>query len=824
MVAKAVACDLCGLPAWHPIVAEDGETFCCPSCQEVCNLLREADGVAGPVNDVAEYESKEQETAVFSLGGLWCPSCAWLIRERLSRTPGVANADVSFLQREARVVYDPERVTQKRVVRRVRQLGYHAWPEGESTSDEEEAHWNRLLISGVLTMHIMVLSFMLYFRQWTGRASVETEWLSHIFEIMILIMSVPAVLILGLPILRAGLASLLRGRPNTHTLIAVGAFSAFGLSLRNFVLGQGGIYFDTAAVLLFLVAIGRWLEMRAHKVSNEAVEQLWQRMPPQAAWLTVDGEQQVAADAVPPGGRVLVRPGERFPVDGIVAVGEGDVDESLLTGEPEAVSRRNGDRVLAGTINLDGSFEVITSATGGATMVGQIGRLLHQALWQRSPVERLADKIAAWMVPTAVFLAAITYFYWSQQSGFEAGLIYALSVLLIACPCALGIATPLTLWLGLGRATGLGIILRQTGVLEQLAQVNHVFFDKTGTLTQRPLQLEAVATQTIDQAELMAWVTAVEASSEHPVAQAILTDGVSQNDLPTVKMFRALPGKGVTALVNQVPVWVGSYRLMMALNLTLSFQLAETVRQWQAQGLMVIYAGWDGCVQGIIGLGERLRLEAAVTIQTLKDLNVQVSVLTGDDEIAGQRWQAQLDVPVKAALTPADKVAELQAAGSGTLMVGDGINDGPALAAATVGIAVSQGADVAQEAADAILIQQNLHAVPWLIQLSRRTMQTVRQNLAWAFLYNVVGLGLAVTGHLQPALAALLMVLSSAVVTGNALRLRKFPTGHPEMNYLEDSGGVSQMNDSAASQGVAKANQESFRHKGQGIQSFQGKL
>ena len=770
MVASAAVCDLCGLPAWQPLVSENGQTFCCPSCREVSELLGEA---AVPVE--VELARGEVETAVFSLGGLWCPSCAWLIRERLSRTPGVAEADVSFLQREARVTYDPAQVSRKRVVRRVRQLGYRAWPAGKSAHDEEEAHWNRLLISGVLTMHIMLLSFMLYFRQWTGRAAPETEWLAHIFEIMILFMSVPAVLILGLPILRAGLAGLLHGRPNTHTLIAVGAFSAFGLSLRNFLVGQGGVYFDTAAVLLFLVAVGRWLEMQAHKMSNEAVEQLWQRMPPLATWLTADGEQQIAADAVPLGGRVLVRPGERFPVDGLVAVGEGDVDESLLTGEPEAVSRHSGDRVLAGTINLDGSFEVITSATGAATTVGQIGRLLHQALWQRSPVERLADRVAALMVPTAVFLATVTFIYWSNQSGFETGLVYALSVLLIACPCALGIATPLTLWLGLGRATELGVILRQTGVLEQLAQVNHVFLDKTGTLTLRPLRLQRVVTETVGEAEFMAWVTAVEAHSEHPVAQAIAANPASPNKPPRVDSFRALPGKGVTALVNNLPVWVGSYRLMAALNLSLSPELAAVVRQWQAQGLMVIYAGWSGCVQGIIGLGEQLRPETAVTIQAIQALNLPLTVLTGDDEIAGQRWQAQLGIPVRAALTPNEKVAHLRAAGPGTLMVGDGINDGPALAAASVGIAVSQGADVAQEAADAILIQQNLQAVPWLIRLARRTMQIVRQNLIWAFCYNVVGLGLAISGHLQPAAAALLMVLSSAVVTWNAFRLRQFP-------------------------------------------------
>ncbi|MCP4417959.1 MAG: cation-translocating P-type ATPase, partial [Chloroflexi bacterium] len=251
---------------------------------------------------------------------------------------------------------------------------------------------------------------------------------------------------------------------------------------------------------------------------------------------------------------------------------------------------------------------------------------------------------------------------------------------------------------------------------------------------------------------------------------------------------------GVTAVVDGLPVWVGSYRLMESQSLSLSPALAETVRQWQVQGLMVVYAGWDGFVQGIIGLGERLRPETAVTIQALEEMSMPVSILTGDDEVAGKRWQSQLGIPVWAALTPSSKVKYLQEAGPGTLMVGDGINDGPALAAATVGIAVSQGTDVAQEAADVILIQQNLRAVPWLIQLSRRTMQTVRQNLVWAFIYNVLGLLLAITGHLQPAVAALFMVLSSAIVTGNALRLRKFSIGDVHTKLVEDEDDLSPIN------------------------------
>jgi len=779
MVVEAAACALCGLPTHHPIEDEAGAVFCCPACREVSHLLAE-DNDSRPKPALSETAVTQDLT--FSLTGLWCPSCAWLIRANLEREPGVHDSDVSFIQREARIRYNPEQTNPRRLRKRVRRLGYRATLAGETPHDEEEAHWMRLLVSGVAAMHVMVLSFMLYIRQWTGRASVETEWLVNIFELMILAASVPVIIILGWPILRAGAASLMRGRPNTHTLIALGAFSAFGLSLRNLITGTGGLYFDTAAILLFLVALGRWFEMRAQKVSTTAVERLWEQVPPTAAWMTPEGEIQVSPEDLPLGARVRVRPGERFPVDGVIAVGEGDVDESLLTGEPEPVPRRAGERVLAGTISLDGSFELLTTAVGAETVVGQIGRLLHQALWQRAPVEQMADKLAALMVPTAVLLSALTFAFWTRQADLETGLIYALSVLLIACPCALGIATPLTLWLGLGRAAESGVILRQTAVWERLARAEHIFFDKTGTLTQRPLRLQGVAVEGVAESDFLAWVTAVETASEHPIGQAIAAGGrekLGDAPLPSVAEFRIWPGQGVSGAALGTTLFVGNGRLMQEQMLLCPPTLAEQAAHWQEQGMMTLFAGWRGRVRGVLALAETIRPGAAQTLAQLQELGLSVAILTGDDAQAGKRWQRELGVPVFAGLHPKDKAARLNQTENG-IMVGDGINDGPALAAADVGVAVSVGADVAQAAADAVLITGNLAAgnlaaIPWLVQFSRLTMRKVRQNLAWAFFYNLIGLALAVSGRLQPEVAALFMVASNLIVTSNALQLRKQP-------------------------------------------------
>lgn len=784
MVARAVPCALCGLPTAHPLPGGRGRAFCCPACREVDRLLQDdRQRPPEPAGDFPQHDSRTRfgiqnpkSEITLSLGGLWCASCAWLIGESLRRSPGVQNVEVSFIQREARLTFDPGRTDPRRCARLVRRLGYRAWLPGDTPHDEEEAHLNRLLIGGVLAMHVMVISLMLYAREWLGWASPDTAWLADFFQIILFAAGLPVLLILGLPILRAGMASLLRGRPNMHTLIALGAFSAFGLSVRNLFLGLDRVYFDTASMLLFLMSLGRWLEMQAQKAGGRAVERLLEKIPPEATLITAGGERRIPADQVPRGGRVRVSPGERFPVDGLVAVGEGDVDESLLTGEPGPVPRRSGDKVLAGAVSLDGGFEVITAAAGAETVAGQIGHVLHQALWQRAPVEHMADRLAALMVPIAVAIAGGTFAWWTLWAGPEIGLLRALSVLLIACPCALGVATPLTLWLALGRAAEAGVILRGPGALQRLASVRHLFFDKTGTLTRRPFYLQALAANGLAEDVFLARVAAVEAPSEHPLAQAMTTAARQRGlTLPTITNFRARPGQGVEGRLKGKTLWVGNKRLMATQGLDLPPSLAATAGEWQRQGLCVVYAGWEGRVAGLLGLGEELRPEVVDVVADLQGMDLAVTVLTGDDAIAGQRWGRLLGIPVHAGQSPEDKMARLQAAAGPVAMVGDGINDGPALAAATVGLAVSQGTDVARAAADVVLVGDDLRPVPWLIGLARIAMQRVRQNLAWAFAYNLIGLALAVMGYLQPVLAAAAMVISSLIVTGNAMRLRHVP-------------------------------------------------
>jgi P-type Cu+ transporter len=772
-----VTCSLCGLTTLHPLTNQAGDVFCCPSCREVAVLLAET-----PLGEQDQIRvTGEAQSVTITLGGMWCSSCAWLVGEQLKRTRGVVDAEVSFIQHQANITYDTSITNHKSLKKRVRSLGYQATLPNEKPRDEEESFFTRLLIGGVMVLHDMVIGAGIYGRELFGLASPETQWLVDFFQIMMLATSIPVMLLLGLPILRAGFASLLRGQPNIHTLITIGTFSAFGLSVRNLIVGHGGLYFDTATMLIFLVSVGRWLEMQAHKSSNKAVARLLEQIPDTATVVTGAADKSVKVAELQPGMRVRVRPGERFPVDGLVATGEGDVDESILTGEPKPITRHEGDKVQAGTINLDGGFEVIATAVGERTTAGQIGRLLHEALWARSPLERLVDKLAAWMTVIAISLATIAFLIWNYVSGLETGLMVALSVLLIACPCALGLATPLTLWLSLGRAAESGVIMRSTSALERLAKVEKVFFDKTGTLTQLPMKVQGMFVDEKKEERgktFLQIIASVENQSEHPLAKAIVEYAKSQNvELIKPKSFKALPALGVKAELNGKQITIGSARLMSAEGLELSEEINQQVKEWKEAGQVVVYAGWDGQVMGIVGLGETVRAEAKDVVSDLQLRGLNLGVLTGDDSSAGERWQKSLGIPVQAALTPDEKMNRLA---DNVAMVGDGINDGPALAAATVGLAMNNGTDVARTAADIVLMRDDLKVIPWLFDLSRETMKRVKQNLGWAVIYNVIGVGLAMAGLLQPIFSAFAMIASSIFVTGNAMRMNKFPLLYKE--------------------------------------------
>jgi cation transport ATPase len=512
------------------------------------------------------------------------------------------------------------------------------------------------------------------------------------------------------------------------------------------------------------------------------------------------------------GDQVHVRPGENFAVDGKILSGEGSVNEASITGESVPAYKGPDHPVYAGTTSLDGSFVVESTHVGDDRVMGKLIRLLEEARLKRAPIEQLADRVAAHFTPTVIVLTAITFVFWTWRAGFEQGLLIGLAVLLIACPCALGIATPLVIWTALGRAAQKGVLIRDSLTLEKLSQVRQIFFDKTGTLTTGESKLVEIApccdphsgrapaqqigkrpapgvgTKANSQSQwstelrqpevnLLQIAASLEQDSEHPLARSIQAAAaqLELSLLPT-ENFRALPGLGVSGVVAGRELYVGSQRLVEQLGLTVSDRLQSVRRRLEQAGLSVIHLGWNGSVQGLLGFAEEIRPTAQAALTEMQQQGISPQVLTGDSHAAGAALGQKLGVPVHSELLPQDKVRAVERTGDQTqvAMVGDGLNDAPALARASVGIALGCGTDVTREAADISLLGNDLSDVAWTLALAKRSYRTIGWNLTWAFAYNVIGIGLAMAGLLHPVIAAGVMVLSSALVVGNSLRILRY--------------------------------------------------
>ncbi len=639
---------------------------------------------------------------------------------------------------------------------------------------------SRLMLNAFLAMMVMVLSLALYsdffFADWgEGGQSVRS-----ILQAIAMLFATPAVLLLALPILEDAIFTWqVYRRLTTSALIAAGSLAAYGLSVYATFTGQGHTYFETATMTLLLVTLGRWLDARTMVEGDKALTELLAQSPVEASLLTAEGqESRVPVEALLTGQQIRVRPGENFAVDGLVINGEGSVNEANITGESTPVYKGPSHTVYAGTTSLDGSFVIQATEVGENRVMGKLVRLLEEARLHRAPIERLADQVAGYFTPTVIVLALGTFLFWTWQAGLETGLLTALSVLLIACPCALGIATPLAIWSALGRAAQKGILIRDSFTLEKLSRVHQIFFDKTGTLsTGQPTVTEIITTTDTDPAHLLQLVASLEYNSEHPIGQAIQAAAQAQNlPLLPVDQFRARPGLGIEGVINGQQFLAGSRRFMEQAGLPLAADLHHARERLENAGMSVVHMGGNGQVWGLLGLAETIRPTAADTLAQLNSRKLTVTVLTGDSHAAGSALSERLGVAVRSQLLPHQKVeaVEQAEAKTPTAMVGDGINDAPALARASVGIAMGCGADVTRETADVSLLGDDLRQIGWMFSLARRAYRTIGWNLAWAFVYNVVGIGLAMTGLLHPVLAAAAMVISSALVVGNSLRIYRF--------------------------------------------------
>jgi Cu+-exporting ATPase len=615
-----------------------------------------------------------------------------------------------------------------------------------------------------------------------------------------LILTTPVVLWCGWPVLQRAWRSIVGWNLNMFTLIGLGVVTAYGFSVvatgwphlfpEAFkVHGRVGVYFEAAAVITALVLMGQVLELGARRKTRGAIRELLELTPDTAHVIRNGQEQEIPLAEVKEGDQCRVRPGEKIPVDGTVLEGRSSVDESMLTGEPIPVDKIEGDAVSAGTVNQTGSFLMQALRVGENTMLARIVHMVGEAQRSRLPIQRLADKVASYFVPAVVLVALITFAVWAlagPEPRFAFALVNAVAVLIIACPCALGLATPVSIMVGVGRGARAGVLLKNAEALELLETVDTLAVDKTGTLTEgrpRLTGIQAISGQS--EADLLALAAAVESNSEHPLGRAIVEEAATRGlEWLPVTEFQSTSGGGVFGKVNGQSVWVGKVDYLTEVGVRGLEPFAEHARTLQQRGETAIYVGRDGAAVGVLGVSDPIKPTTAEAIKALQELGIRVVMLTGDNERTARAVAARVGIDqVEANVSPArkfDVIRRMRGEGRRVAMAGDGINDAPALAEADVGIAMGPGADVAIESAGVTLVKGDLQGIVKAVRLSRAVMRNIRQNLFFAFVYNVIGLPLA-AGILypffgillSPMIAAAAMSFSSVSVVGNALRLRR---------------------------------------------------
>lgn len=739
---------------------------------------------------MASTEEKRIQTVTLPVEGMTCASCVARVERTLGTVAGIAKVTVNLATEKATVQYDPDRVTTERMAEAVKEAGY-ALVLPERSVSREEAHGDAqdrlkrdLYISSVMTVPVMVLSMV-----------SMTDWFMHIVSWPMETVNRVLFLLTTVVIVRTGrrfystawrLAK--RAEADMNTLVALGTgmayvYSSVAVLFPDLLPGsvdRGHVYFDTAASIITLILLGKFLEARAKQRASDAMRTLLSVQPKTARVLRDGSFLDVPVGTLTVGDVVQVRPGERIPVDGVVADGASAVDESMMTGESVPVPKRKDDTVIGGTVNTTGRIDVRATAVGSDTVLAHIVRLVEDAQGSKAPIQSLADRIAAVFVPVVIGIAALTVVLSSTLFGLGLvqSMVHGIAVLIIACPCALGLATPTAIMVGTGRGASMGVLIKNAESLERAGAITHIVFDKTGTLTEgRPSVSEVHTFGGHTEDEVLSAAASVEQASEHPLSKAVVAHAAARSvRTSAVTGFIANPGFGVTGRVEGVEIVIGKEAFLR--ESLIDVRPAEGIaREWQSKGLTAVYVGIGRSLAGLIAVSDTLRSGAAEAVTRLRSRGISVTLLTGDSEATARAVAGQTGIEtIVANATPKEKANEvrrLQAAGAVVGMVGDGINDAPALAQADVSIAMASGSDVALETADIALMRHDIAAVEQAILLSRRTIATIKQNLFWAFIYNVVGIPMAALGLLSPTIAAGAMAFSSVSVISNSLRLRR---------------------------------------------------
>ena len=734
----------------------------------------------------------------FKVTGMTCAACSSRVERVLNKMEGVTKAEVNLATEDLHIDYDDSKLNTQDIIGRIEKAGYGAYEVKEDTkideADKEDAINSlkkRFILSLIFAVPLLYIS-MGHMMGAPLPSIIDPMTNAMNFALIQLILVIP-VMIVGRKFFISGFKNLVHLSPNMDSLIAIGTSAAFLYGIYAIVKIAGGdthfsmdLYFESGATILTLITLGKYLEAKTKGKTSEAIKKLM-GLAPKKATIIVDGvEKIISIDEVKVGDVILVKPGEKLPVDGEIVEGTTTIDESMLTGESIPIDKNIGDKVFGASINKFGMFKYKATKVGKDTALAQIIKLVEQAQGSKAPIAKMADIISGYFVPTVITLAVISSIVWAiSGKGLEFSLTIFIAVLVIACPCALGLATPTAIMVGTGKGAENGILIKSGVALEGAHKINTVVFDKTGTITEGKPKVTDIITKGLSEDELLRYASSAEKGSEHPLGEAIVVAGVERGlELFEIESFKSVPGEGIVTLINDKNILIGNNKLMKNNNIDIN-SVENDVKLLASQGKTPMYMVIDGTLAGVIAVADTLKANSKKAVEALHKLGIEVVMLTGDNEKTAQAIAKEVGIDkVVSDVLPGDKANEvkrLQDEGKNVAMVGDGINDAPALAMANIGIAIGSGTDVAIESADIVLMRSDILDVVGAIQLSKATIKNIKENLGWAFGYNTLGIPVAMGilyafggPLLNPMIAAFAMSFSSVSVLLNALRLKRF--------------------------------------------------
>ncbi len=709
--------------------------------------------------------------------GMTCSACAARVEKALKKVEGIGEVNVNIATNKATIEYLSSETNIKEMQLAVENAGYKAKKEQKVDVDKQkEAREKEIKNLKTLFIISTILSLPLLSAMFVDMAGMDTILSNGWFQF---ILATPVQFIVGWRFYKGAYHSLKGGGANMDVLVAMGTSAAYFYSIYMLLVGMNHFYFESSAVIITLIILGKLMEAIAKGKTSEAMKKLMGLQAKTAKVIRNGEEKDIPVEEVEVGETIIVRPGEKIPVDGEIIEGKSTVDESMLTGESIPVEKVIGEEVIGSTINKHGTFKFKATKVGKDTALSQIIKLVEEAQGSKAPVQRLADKVSGIFVPIVVVIAILTFIIWYVVSGdINPAMVASVSVLVIACPCALGLATPTAIMVGTGKGAENGILIKGGEHLERAQKTDTIIFDKTGTITKGKPEVTDILTYDLDEKEVLRISASAEKSSEHPLAEAIVNDANSKEILLSdVSDFEAIPGHGIYSTLDKKEIYLGNRRLMDRENIDISKASSE-IERLENEGKTAMILAIDKELKGIIAVADTIKESSKRAIEELKNMHIDVYMITGDNQRTANAIAKQVGIEnVIAEVLPEDKAAnveKIQSQNKKVAMVGDGINDAPALAQADIGFAIGTGTDVAIEAADITLMRGDLMEIVTAIRLSKKTMKTIKQNLFWAFAYNTAGIPIAALGLLNPMIAGGAMAFSSVSVLTNSLRLKKF--------------------------------------------------